>query len=80
MNGGENESIVTVQPGSTNSSNSSNIVIEHVSGNTLKSRSDVLSKAVDSVSRAVNGALSVKNGQTIRNKFTEGKAKNINVS
>lgn len=34
---------------------------------------EIVQKTIDSVSKTVNGTLPVKNGQTIRNKFTEGK-------
>lgn len=49
-------------------------MIDDEAGNQLTSN-DVIHKAVDSVSRAVNVALAVKNGQNIRNKFTEGNNK-----
>ncbi|KAL0280261.1 UNVERIFIED_CONTAM: hypothetical protein PYX00_001605 [Menopon gallinae] len=72
LTNGDENGIVAVQPANMNASNNGSLVIEPVSGNTPNSRGEVLNKAVDSVSRTVNGALSVKNGQTIRNKFTEG--------
>lgn len=63
--------VVTVQPISVKCNNKNGHVSEDDTSNQLTSN-EVIHKAVDSVSRAVNCALAVKNGQNIRNKFTEG--------
>ena len=81
------DSVVTVQPTSTNGSHISNVDGSEKSlkdkleeeASRLKSMGlsanmssdDMINKAVDTVQKAVNGAVG-KNGSTVRNKFTEG--------
>ncbi|PSN35360.1 hypothetical protein C0J52_11509 [Blattella germanica] len=83
----EKNSVVTVQPTSTNGNgNIPNVESEKTAKEKLEdearrlesiglspsmSSDDVINKAVDTVQKAVNGAVG-KNGSTVRNKFTEG--------
>ena len=81
------DSVVTVQPTSTNGGSISSVDIseksmkdkleeeacrlESIGLSANMSSDDVINKAVDTVQKAVNGAVG-KNGSTVRNKFTEG--------
>ncbi|KAJ9586081.1 hypothetical protein L9F63_020278, partial [Diploptera punctata] len=81
------DSVVTVQPTSTNGGNISTVDgsekslkdkleeeasrLESIGLSVNMSSDDVINKAVDTVQKAVNGAVG-KNGSTVRNKFTEG--------
>ncbi|XP_069701186.1 inositol polyphosphate-4-phosphatase type I A isoform X3 [Periplaneta americana] len=86
---GGKDSVVTVQPTSTNGggniSNNGEITdknakekldeearrLESIGLSASMSSDDVINKAVDTVQKAVNGAVG-RNGSTVRNKFTEG--------
>jgi len=83
--GSGHTSVVTVQPTSTNSSNSGDLIekkateklddvaqrLESFGLSADMSSDDMIDKAVSTVQKAVNGAVG-RNGSTVRNKFTEG--------
>jgi len=78
-------SVVTVQPTSTKSTNSGDLIEKNTTGKmddvaqrlgtfgltADMSSDDMIDKAVSTVQKAVNGAVG-RNGSTVRNKFTEG--------